>query len=133
MAASVTPFLMFQHGRAEEALRLYTSLFPELEVLRLERFGADAGAAEGWLRECEVSFRGQRVRLFDSPAPHAFDFTPSFSFFVETSDPDEFERLFAALSQDGAVMMPPDDYGFSRRFAWTADRFGVSWQIALSG
>ncbi|WP_292274241.1 VOC family protein, partial [Mesorhizobium sp.] len=24
-----------------------------------------------------------------------------------------------------------DDYGFSRRFAWLNDRFGVSWQINL--
>ncbi|WP_292497612.1 VOC family protein, partial [Mesorhizobium sp.] len=23
------------------------------------------------------------------------------------------------------------DYGFSRRFAWLNDRFGVSWQINL--
>lgn len=25
--------------------------------------------------------------------------------------------------------MPPDNYGFSRRFGWCSDRFGVSWQL----
>ena len=35
----------------------------------------------------------------------------------------------AALSDEGAVLMPPGDYGFSRRFAWVNDRFGVSWQL----
>ncbi|EAQ36185.1 hypothetical protein NB311A_01734 [Nitrobacter sp. Nb-311A] len=36
------------------------------------------------------------------------------------------------LSADGKSLMPLDDYGFSRRFAWVADRFGVSWQLDLS-
>ena len=29
------------------------------------------------------------------------------------------------------MLMPPGDYGFSRKFAWLNDRFGVSWQINL--
>ncbi|CAM5407966.1 hypothetical protein MAUB1S_06937 [Mycolicibacterium aubagnense] len=29
------------------------------------------------------------------------------------------------------MLMPLDNYGFSRRFAWLNDRFGVSWQINL--
>ena len=27
--------------------------------------------------------------------------------------------------------MPPDDYGFSTRFAWLNDPHGVSWQVNL--
>ena len=29
------------------------------------------------------------------------------------------------------MLMPVDDYGFSRRFGWVDDRFGVSWQLNL--
>jgi len=36
------------------------------------------------------------------------------------------------LSTDGAVLMPLDDYGFSTRFGWVGDRFGVTWQLNLS-
>lgn len=32
-------------------------------------------------------------------------------------------------ARGGQAIMPPDNYGFSRRFAWVQERFGVSWQI----
>ncbi len=28
-------------------------------------------------------------------------------------------------------MMPPDNYGFSERFTFIQDRYGVSWQLNL--
>lgn len=36
------------------------------------------------------------------------------------------------LSEGGAVMMPPNNYGFSTKFTWVSDRFGVSWQLNLA-
>ena len=36
-----------------------------------------------------------------------------------------------ALSHSGQVLMPLDDYGFSKQFGWVNDRFGVSWQLNL--
>ena len=36
------------------------------------------------------------------------------------------------LGDGGTVRMPGNDYGFSKRFAWVDDRFGVSWQLNVA-
>ncbi len=123
-------FLMFE-GRAEEALEFYTATFPDSRVLNIERYVAGEPGPVGTLKLARVELLGQEILCFDSPAPHPFTFTPSISFFVICADEAEIARLFGALSQDGEVLMPLGEYGFSRRFAWVADRFGVPWQLNL--
>ena len=50
---------------------------------------------------------------------------------MDCQSADEFEKLFGQLGECGVLLMPADDYWFSRRFAWLNDRFGVSWQLNL--
>ncbi|MEJ2218789.1 MAG: VOC family protein [Gemmatimonadota bacterium] len=131
MAPTITPMLMFQGGVAEEALTFYTSLFPDSEILDIDRYGPGE-PGEGWVQTARFRLQDQMLLAIDSVIDHEFDFTPSFSLFVECGSEDEMDTLFSELSRDGAVMMPPDDYGFSRKFAWVADRYGVSWQLNLA-
>lgn len=124
-----TPFLMFQGGKAEEAIQFYTSLFPMAEITYLERYSPQSAGSEGSVRQARIAIAGQEVICVDSPIHHEFDFTPSFSFFVDCDDEDELDRLYSSLSDRGATLMPLGNYGFSRKFAWVNDRFGVSWQL----
>jgi uncharacterized glyoxalase superfamily protein PhnB len=52
---------------------------------------------------------------------------------VDFDSVEDLERAFEALSAGGKVMMPLGDYGFSKRFGWVSDRFGVSWQLNVAG
>ncbi len=126
----VTPFLMFE-GKAEEAMTLYCETIPESRVLDVTRYGTGEDGPEGTVKLARASIGGVEVRLYNSPVHHAFTFTPSFSFFVDCSSAQELERTVDVLSKDGGFLMPPGNYGFSQRFAWLNDRFGVSWQINL--
>jgi len=130
MAAVPIPFLMFQ-GDCEAALTLYASVFKDASITGLERWAAGQPGVEGKVAKAALMIAGREFRAFDSPAVHAFTFTPSFSIFVDCDSEAEIEALWGALSDRGVVMMPLGAYGFSKRFGWTSDRFGVSWQLNL--
>jgi predicted 3-demethylubiquinone-9 3-methyltransferase (glyoxalase superfamily) len=131
MAERIQAFLMFQ-GRAEEAMDFYVSLFPGARILEADRYGEDGPGKEGSVVSASFRIADQTIMCSDSPIEHPFDFTPSSSLFVTCEDDEEIERLFEALGYGGRVLMPLDDYGFSQRFAWVNDRFGVSWQLNLA-
>ena len=76
-----------------------------------------------------LALPGLEIMANDSPPVHDFDFTPSTSTFLTVESAETVDALAVALSPGGKLLMPADDYGFSRRFAWVQDRFGVSWQI----
>jgi predicted 3-demethylubiquinone-9 3-methyltransferase (glyoxalase superfamily) len=128
--ATLTPFLMFE-GRAEEAVNFYLSVFESSELHSLTRYGPGEAGAEGSVAMAEFSLNGQKLMCIDSSVHHDFGFTPAISLFVNCRSDEEIELLFQALSQNAKVLMPLADHGFSRKFGWTNDRFGVSWQLNL--
>jgi predicted 3-demethylubiquinone-9 3-methyltransferase (glyoxalase superfamily) len=131
MARSATTHLMFE-GHAEEAMTFYVSLFPNSEITSINRYGAGGPGAEGSVMTATFTLAGRDFMCIDSPVKHAFTFTPSMSIFIECEDDAELTRVFEQLAVGGKVMMALNNYGFSTRFGWLADRFGVSWQLNLA-
>ncbi len=129
MPKALTTQLMFT-GQAEAAMNCYVALFGG-RVDALERYAAGEPGAEGSVKRAEFTIAGHRLACIDSPPVHAFSFTPSMSLFVDCADEHELADAYAKLSEGGQVLMPLDDYGFSRRFGFVSDRFGVSWQLNL--
>lgn len=128
---SVTPFLMFQ-GDAEAALNLYVATIPGSDIQSITRYGPDEEGVEGSVKIAHASLGGLKVIINDSPIKHDFTFSPSLSLFVVLADEAEIERVVKTLAADGgSMLMPLGDYGFSRKFAWVSDRYGVSWQISF--
>lgn len=128
----VTPFLMFQGGKAEEAMNYYTSIIDDSEITSIVRYGANESGDEGTVMQATISLKGQEFMCIDSNLEHQFSFTPSFSIFVTCNTEEEINNLYQQLIEDGQALMPIGDYGFSRKFGWLNDRFGVSWQLNLS-
>ncbi|WP_095407441.1 VOC family protein [Pseudobacillus wudalianchiensis] len=127
----VTPFLMFQDGKAEEAMNFYTSLIKDSEIKSIVRYGANEAGDEGTVMQAVFSLKGQEFMCIDSNVKHQFSFTPSFSIYVTCDTEEEMTSLYQQLIVGGQALMPIGDYGFSKKFGWLTDRFGVSWQLNL--
>lgn len=126
-------FVGEQCGKSKEAIEWYTSLFKNSEIKNIEYLSSEeAGGKENLVKIATFTLDGQEYIANDSPVPHQFTFTPAISIFVSCDSEEELESLFNALSTDGRVLMPLDNYGFSKKFAWTNDRYGVSWQLNLA-
>lgn len=130
MSDQVMPFLMFD-GQAEEAMRFYVALFPESRVIEIARYGKGADGVDGTVSRAQFTIGGQTFLCTDSVVKHAFTFTPSISLYVECKSRERMQALVDKLADGGKVFMPLDNYGFSKLFAWVADRFGVSWQLSM--
>ncbi|QPM90193.1 VOC family protein [Pseudooceanicola algae] len=121
----VQPFLMFQ-GTAAEAAETYAGLFPD-GSFRIEQAGPDGEAML-----LKVSIGGQDLSFLESPVPHAFGFTPTFSLKVDCDTRAEVDHLYGALIDGGSALMELGEYPFSPWYGWLTDRFGLSWQIGIS-
>lgn len=128
MKTTVTPFLMFE-GKAEEAMNLYVSAIPDSEVIDIKHYGPEGPGAEGSIMIARFALAGQRVFCIDSSVKHAFTFTPANSLFVTCASEAELDRIAGVLADGGGWLMPIGNYGFSRKFGWFNDRYGVSWQL----
>jgi predicted 3-demethylubiquinone-9 3-methyltransferase (glyoxalase superfamily) len=129
-----TPFLMFcgpHKGQAEEALTFYVSLLKDSQIIAIDRYGANEPEPEGTVRLARFTLAGRAYMAIDSALEHNFTFTPAFSIFVTFDSETELTKFYEALSEGGSTLMPLGNYGFSRKFGWLNDRYGVSWQMNL--
>jgi predicted 3-demethylubiquinone-9 3-methyltransferase (glyoxalase superfamily) len=108
----VTPMLWFD-GQAEEAARLYVSIFEDAEI------GSISRQQDGSALVVEFSLAGQRFTALNG-GPH-YTFTPAVSFVVDCETQEEVDHYWDRLGEGG----DPE----AQQCGWLADRFGVSWQI----
>ena len=129
--SNIATFLTFQKDNAEQAMNFYISLFENSEIINLTHWGKEGPGKEGTVMWATFSLNGKLFMCSDSPPIHAWDFTPAVSNYVECQSESELNTLFTKLSENGQVTMPLDNYGFSQKFGWVIDQFGVSWQLNL--
>lgn len=121
-----------QYGKAEEAINFYISLFKDSGIQNIEYYKAgEPGGKEGTVKLATFTLAGQAYMAIDSEAPHKFSFTPAVSIYVNCESEEEIENLFKSFTEGGSILMPLGVYGFSKKFAWVSDRFGLSWQVNL--
>jgi len=61
-----------------------------------------------------------------------FKINPSISLFVICETEEEIVTLWNKFIKDGNIMMPLDEYPWSKKYGFVTDKFGVCWQLMLS-
>jgi predicted 3-demethylubiquinone-9 3-methyltransferase (glyoxalase superfamily) len=108
----ITPMLWFD-GDAEEAARLYVSIFEDAAIGHVSRM------PDGTPLVVEFMLAGQRFTALNGGPEYSF--TPAVSFVVDCDTQEEVDRYWDQLSEGG----PPE----AQQCGWLKDRFGVSWQV----
>ena len=128
----ITPFLWFDN-QAEEAAKLYTSLFKNGRIGKITRYGKEGyeihGREAGSVMTVEFELAGYKLAGLNG-GPH-FKFTPAISFFVVCETEAEVDALWQKLSQGGMTLMELQKYDWSEKYGWLLDKYGLSWQVSL--
>ena len=121
----ITPHLWYDR-EAVEAAEFYTSALPDSKITDVSKI-TDTPSGD-----CDiVSFELCGQPFMAISAGPLFKFTPAISFLVRCATVDEVDELWGKLAEGGSALMPLDSYPFSERYGWTADRYGLSWQVML--
>jgi predicted 3-demethylubiquinone-9 3-methyltransferase (glyoxalase superfamily) len=112
----ITPFLWFD-GKAEEAMKFYTSIFKNSKVGNVSRYGDAGPGPKGTVMSATFELEGQKFMALNG-GPE-FKFTPAISLFVNCETQQEVDELWEKLSAGGE----------KSRCGWLKDKYGLSWQI----
>lgn len=117
-----SPTLMFtgdQHGRAEEAVHFYTSVFENSSVAGILKYDKDDEDQEGTVKHAQFRLGDSVFMAMDSSYQHNFAFNEAISFVVDCKTQEEIDYYWNRLTEGGS----------ESQCGWLKDRFGVSWQI----
>ena len=120
-----TPTLMFtgsQSGKAEEAIRFYTSLFENSAIGGILRYSKGEDEVEGNIKHAQFKLNNQVFMAMDSSLDHRFAFNEAVSFVVECDNQQEIDYFWNKFTLEGE----------ESQCGWLKDKFGVSWQIVPS-
>lgn len=118
----ITPCLWFD-DQAEEAAKLYTSIFKNSKITEISRYGEAGrevhGKPPGSVMTVAFELDGQGFTALNGGP--TFKFNEAVSFQINCETQAEVDHYWEKLSRGG-------DPG-AQQCGWLKDRYGVSWQV----
>ncbi len=112
----ITTFLWYDTN-AEEAAKLYTSIFRDSKIEEVTRYGDSGPGPKGGVMTVRFRLEGQEFIGLNGGPAHKF--TEAISLVVNCETQKEVDELWRKLSAGGE----------EGPCGWLKDRFGLSWQI----
>ncbi len=128
----IVPHLWFD-TQAKAAADFYVSIFPDSKI---KYYSVIKNTPSG---DSEIlSFEVSGYSFMAISAGPYFKINPSVSFMLnfdpskDTQAKESLTTLWEKLVDGGKVLMPVQEYPFSKYYGWVEDKFGVSWQLILT-
>ncbi len=129
----LNPYLRFD-GQCADAFGFYQRVLGgRMEMMM--RYGESPTAAEtppdarDRIMHCSLAVAGVSLMGADGPPGRCAPAADGATVVLGVDTTEEAERVFAALSDGGAVRMPLQQTFWALRFGVVVDRFGTSWMI----
>lgn len=128
----LNPYLYF-NGNCEAAFKFYEQhLGGKIEAMMTHTgTPAEAQTPPEWrdkILHARMTVGGTVLMASDAPPGH-YQAPQGFSVSLNLKDAAEADRIFAAMSKNGNVIMPIQKTFWATRFAMFTDSFGVPWMI----
>ena len=128
----LNPYLYF-NGNCEAAFKFYEQhLGGKIEaMMKHEGTPAEAQTPPEWrdkILHARMTVGGTVLMASDAPPGH-YQVPQGFSVSLNLKDAAEADRIFAAMSKNGNVIMPIQKTFWATRFAMFTDSFGIPWMI----
>jgi PhnB protein len=136
MTMETMPYLFFD-GNCAEALAFYErNIGAEISGVMRNSDAPDAEyrmpGGDDIIMNAFMKIGGSSVMASDSGTGW-YQKPQGFAVYLETPSVAEAERVFAALSDGGAIQMPLGPTFWAERFGMVTDRFGIPWMVAFTG
>lgn len=133
---NLSPHLVFD-GECREAFTFYEQALGGKNITMLT-YG-DSPMAAQVPPECRDRIvhasmtLGNGVLTGADALPEDFERPQGFYVLLQPDEPDESERMFRLLSENGQVRIPMQKTFWSASYGSLVDRFGVPWEISCEG
>jgi PhnB protein len=126
------PYLMF-NGQCDAAFKFYEKHLGGKTVFRLTNGESPAAKETPPERQHQVlharfEVGGTIIMASDAP-PERYDKPQGFFVSLDIKTPEEAERIFKALSENGKILMPIGETFWAYRFGMLVDQFDIPWMI----
>ena len=128
----INPYLNFS-GDCEEAFRFYARLLGgKIDAMHsFEGTPAAEHAPPEWRKKimhARLTVDGAVLMGSDAP-PDRYERPQGTSVSLQVADPNDAERIFNGLADNGTVTMPIQETFWALRFGMCTDRFGIPWMV----
>jgi PhnB protein len=133
---TVNPYLHFM-GQAEAAMKWYKAVLGgEFAIFQRYRDipGGEKMSEEDQEKMMHISLvvnKATTIMASDSVKPMGDDIMGgnNFHICIQAESEEEVDRIFAGLSKNGRVEMPPNKTFWGAYFSMCTDKFGIRWMI----